>query len=205
MATRLPPPRRIVTSNLSLPASVAGLKNPEPVVEVLVQDVAQLQELDGDAFRGTVFTHEAVPTNNDGSDVTPREPSSHGIVFPTGANIRYNDVAPGKCVPMHRTQSTDYNIFLNGEVYLITPAEAGAGDSTLKLKETLCRPGDVVCQRGTLHSWENRSSEWVRWIVVILGAEPTTVEVEGKDEKIQIKDFFGKYGSDDIWEGLVEK
>jgi hypothetical protein len=30
-------------------------------------------------------------------------------------------------------------------------------------------------------SWENRSEEWVRWIVVILGAEPTVVDIEGSE------------------------
>lgn len=38
---------------------------------------------------------------------------------------------------------------------LITPAEAydpNSPDISNKLQETLCRPGDVVVQRGTMHA-----------------------------------------------------
>lgn len=63
------------------------------------------------------------------------------------------------------------------------------------LQETLCVPGDVIFQRGTMHAWENRSDEWVRWISVMLGSDETTVGVEGKaEEKVVLKDFFGHLG-----------
>jgi hypothetical protein len=53
----------------------------------------------------------------------------------------------------HRTISTDYIVFLTGEVVLITPDEGydpttGRG----RVSEVICRPGDVVMQRGTLHA-----------------------------------------------------
>jgi hypothetical protein len=41
--------------------------HPEPAVQVLVDDVIQQEELDGNAYRGTVYTHDRVPTNNDGT------------------------------------------------------------------------------------------------------------------------------------------
>jgi len=31
--------------------------------------------------------------------------------------------------------------------------------------------------------WENRTNEWVRFISILLGSEPNSVEVEGKDGK----------------------
>jgi hypothetical protein len=41
-------------------------------------------------------------------------------------------------------------------------------------------------------SWENRSSEWVRFISVMLGAEKTAVEVEGNDGEMRmLPDCFG--------------
>lgn len=67
MTSTLPPPRRIVTSNLPLPVDVSLMKNPEPEVHVIDEAVIQQAELDGNAYRGTVFTHETVPTNNDGT------------------------------------------------------------------------------------------------------------------------------------------
>jgi len=46
---------------------------------------------------------------------------------------------------MHRTESIDYGIILEGEITLILDNE-----------ETVVRAGDVVVQRGTNHAWANR-------------------------------------------------
>ena len=35
----------------------------------------------------------------------------------------------------------------------------------------MLRAGEVMIQRGTNHSWENRSAEWCRLMVVMVGAE----------------------------------
>ncbi|CZR65444.1 uncharacterized protein PAC_15344 [Phialocephala subalpina] len=194
MSSALPPPRRIATSNIPLPVSLAAEGTPEPAVEVQVNNVIQEEELPGIIYRGTVFTHESIPTSNDGTDVAPKGIANGGLTLPKGANIRFSDVAPGQKVPMHRTQSTDYNIILNGSVYLITPSVASGGALT-SIQETLCKSGDIVFQRGTMHAWENRSKEWVRWISVILGADETIVQVEGKtEEKLVLRDFFGRLG-----------
>jgi len=41
-------------------------------------------------------------------------------------------------------------------------------------------------------SWENRSSEWARFISVLLGAEKIAVEVEGNDGEMRtLPDCFG--------------
>jgi len=59
---------------------------------------------------------------------------------------------------MHRTESIDYGIVLEGEVVL------SLDDSS----ETLLRPGDVVVQRGTDHAWENRTGEAARMVFVLV-------------------------------------
>jgi hypothetical protein len=42
------------------------------------------------------------------------------------------------------------------------------------------------------YRWENHSKEWTRSLSVIIGAEPTTVEVEGNSEEMRIlPDCFG--------------
>jgi ribosomal protein L35AE/L33A len=66
MPSPLPPPRRIATGNLPLPYKLTSVKTPEPAVEVLCENVVQKAESDGNVYRGTVFTHEKIPTNNDG-------------------------------------------------------------------------------------------------------------------------------------------
>jgi hypothetical protein len=73
---------------------------------------------------------------------------------------------------------------------LLAPSVASDGTLT-SIQEILCKPGDVVFQRGTMHAWENRSDEWVRWISILLGADETKVEVEGNaEEKVVLRDFF---------------
>jgi mannose-6-phosphate isomerase-like protein (cupin superfamily) len=48
---------------------------------------------------------------------------------------------------MHRTETIDYGIVLQGEITLI-----------LDEGETVARAGDIVIQRGTNHGWANRGS-----------------------------------------------
>ena len=67
---------------------------------------------------------------------------------------------------MHRTQSLDYAILLEGECDL----ELDGGDV-----RTL-GPGDVVVQRGTNHVWHNRSDAPCRVAWILLDAEPVTVD-----------------------------
>jgi hypothetical protein len=58
---------------------------------------------------------------------------------------------------MHRTESLDYGIVLEGEITLI-----------LDEGETLCRQGDVVVQNGTSHAWANRSGKLARMAFVLI-------------------------------------
>jgi hypothetical protein len=58
---------------------------------------------------------------------------------------------------MHRTETIDYGIVLDGEVTLI-----------LDLGETVVRAGDIVIQRGTNHGWANRSGKPCRIAFVLI-------------------------------------
>ena len=49
---------------------------------------------------------------------------------------------------MHRTDSVDYAIIMQGEIYMLLD------DSEVYLKA-----GDMVVQRGTNHAWSNRGTE----------------------------------------------
>jgi quercetin dioxygenase-like cupin family protein len=60
---------------------------------------------------------------------------------------------------MHRTQSVDYGIVLDGEVVLV-----------LDGSETTLRPGDVAVQRGTNHRWENRTGSTSRMAFILIDA-----------------------------------
>lgn len=60
---------------------------------------------------------------------------------------------------MHRTESIDYGIVIEGEMTLVLDN----GEARLK-------PGSVVVQRGTNHAWANRSDKPCRMLFVLVDA-----------------------------------
>jgi mannose-6-phosphate isomerase-like protein (cupin superfamily) len=62
---------------------------------------------------------------------------------------------------MHTTSTVDYIIVLKGEIYAILDG----GEKRL-------RPGDVLIQRGTRHSWSVRTKKPCVIAAVLVGAEP---------------------------------
>lgn len=58
---------------------------------------------------------------------------------------------------MHRTESLDYGIVIEGEINLV-----------LDDSEVLVKAGSVVVQRGTNHAWSNRSGRVCRVVFVLL-------------------------------------
>jgi uncharacterized cupin superfamily protein len=58
---------------------------------------------------------------------------------------------------MHRTETIDYGIVLEGEIVLV-----------LDRGETTVRAGDIVVQRGTNHAWSNRSGKVCRIAFILV-------------------------------------
>ncbi|WP_341887229.1 cupin domain-containing protein [Variovorax sp. YR752] len=58
---------------------------------------------------------------------------------------------------MHRTESVDYGVVIEGEMTLV-----------LDDSEVLLRPGSVVVQRGSNHAWANRSGRLCRMLFVLV-------------------------------------
>ena len=61
---------------------------------------------------------------------------------------------------MHRTESVDYGVVIEGELTLV-----------LDTSEVLLRQGSVVVQRGTNHAWANRSGRMCRMLFVLISGE----------------------------------
>ncbi|TXT39983.1 MAG: cupin 2 domain-containing protein [Comamonadaceae bacterium] len=61
---------------------------------------------------------------------------------------------------MHRTESIDYGVVIEGEMTLV-----------LDDSEVLLKPGSVVVQRGTNHAWANRSGKPCRMLFVLLDGQ----------------------------------
>jgi hypothetical protein len=62
---------------------------------------------------------------------------------------------------MHITNTVDYIIVLKGEIYAV-----------MDKGETLLRQGDILIQRGTNHSWHNRSDQPCVIAAVLVSAYP---------------------------------
>jgi quercetin dioxygenase-like cupin family protein len=78
-----------------------------------------------------------------------------------GTRFAVIDFPPGNTPGMHRTETIDYVIVIEGEI------EMDMDDSTVKLKA-----GDVMVQRGTNHAWANRSGRRARVAFVLIDAKP---------------------------------
>lgn len=63
------------------------------------------------------------------------------------------------CPGMHTTDTIDYGIVLEGEIWL----DLGNGD------EKLITKGDVVVQKGARHAWRNRTEKPVTIAFVLIG------------------------------------
>ncbi|GHJ84993.1 hypothetical protein NliqN6_1395 [Naganishia liquefaciens] len=158
------PQRRIITSHAPLKQSS---KNAEPEVVVL-DDTKLTKPLDcpkGRAHLGELWATPSAPAIN--TYAFEQDDSALGeksFTTATGSNLRMTYFEPNTLCAMHRTSSVDYNIIMEGEVYLQVPDGNGG------IKETHCKRGDVVIQRGTLHAWR-AGPEGARWVSVLVGAK----------------------------------
>jgi quercetin dioxygenase-like cupin family protein len=80
---------------------------------------------------------------------------------PNGTRFCVITFPPGNPGRMHRTETIDYVIVMEGEI------DMDMDDSTVKLKA-----GDILVQRGTNHSWVNRSDKGARAAFVLVDAKP---------------------------------
>jgi len=80
---------------------------------------------------------------------------------PNGTRFAVIDFPPGNKPHVHRTETLDYVLVMEGEI------DMDMDNSTVTLKA-----GDVMVQRGTNHAWTNRSTARARVAFVLIDAEP---------------------------------
>lgn len=114
----------------------------------------------GDAAFLLMWTTATVPADN--NDETDGRERDAGLTLNKGSVIRIVDMLPGKESPMHRTNSIDYGIVMNGEVEL----ELDDG------RKTTVREGGVIVQRGTNHLWRNNTDKPCRIAFILIEAPP---------------------------------
>ena len=79
--------------------------------------------------------------------------ATFGGIFSDAQHDKREGAHPG----MHRTETVDYAILLEGEIWAL-----------MDDAQTLMRAGDVLIQRGTNHAWANRSDKTARIAFVLL-------------------------------------
>jgi len=170
-------PRRIVTGHDSSGLSVVVSDGPVPVTRELPEDGVAFHEVwvttSAPATIGAGAEEPTAPTPTPAAaDAAPGAPGRVGpgsVTVPPpaqGTRIRINEFLPGHLddrglqSPMHRTESVDYGIVLEGEITLI-----------LDDGEVTAGAGDIVVQRGTDHAWANRGDAVARVAFVLVGGE----------------------------------
>lgn len=138
------------------------------------QDFKWSPHSDGDMGFSVVYTtSQSPPDLNDDKDIAQHKKTLQGtlgLVNPNGSVLRCVDFAPGFACDMHRTQSLDYGIILEGSVEMVL--DSG--------ERHLMKRGDVAVQRATQHQWINTSkTEWARMMFVLQDIKP--LYVSGKE------------------------
>jgi mannose-6-phosphate isomerase-like protein (cupin superfamily) len=132
-----------------------------------------------------IWKFDGVPANvaNDsaGSDSLSLKPPKGGVVFrcleiPPESSRTYDgihqyfagmnagdalDQVAKKHPAMHKTNTIDVLVVLEGEIFLITDEE-----------ETLLRAGDCIVQRATNHAWSNRTEAPCILALILVDALP---------------------------------
>jgi quercetin dioxygenase-like cupin family protein len=144
----LPPIQRVVTGHDAAGRAVFKSEDVSPTKMIP----------SGDASFLLIWTTETVPADN--NDETEGRLRDAGLTLNQGSVIRVVDMLPGKESPMHRTNSIDYGIVLNGEIEL--ELEDGA-------KRTV-REGGIIIQRGTNHLWRNVTDQPTRIAFILIEA-----------------------------------
>lgn len=144
--------RRIVTGSNEEGKSIVLISNDATDYKVVVPGFKRID----------LWTTETTPVDNSGiEDMGARE-----VMFPsqTGTLFTYAEIDPGHGVDepgWHTTDTIDYVVILEGEVYFLLDEE-----------EVLLKAGNVLVIRGANHAWANRSSETCKLAGVMIGANP---------------------------------
>ena len=157
------------------------------LIDGVAGNVKEMESMPGLALTDLWETTAAPASNAGKADATARpvrlEPPKNGTIlriveFPPDAAWRSNvdalkafeSIGAGGAKDarssdpmMHKTATVDYIIVIKGEIWAI-----------MDKGETLLKPGDVLVQRGTNHSWSVRGSEPCIIAAVLVSAVSTS-------------------------------
>ena len=160
------PPNPNQPSSTSLPGVTTYITGHNAFNQAIVQSTRagswnpQLNNTIG--FNVIYSSSESPPSLNDDKDIHTHDAlvasKTLGLVNPKGSVCRMVDFAPNTEPFIHRTQSLDYGVVLEGTVEMVLDSGEVA----------VLQRGDVAVQRATMHGWRNPSqTEWVRMLFVL--------------------------------------
>jgi quercetin dioxygenase-like cupin family protein len=125
--------------------------------------VFEIDEILEEAPLGAViWSTDELPADNGGPASSAGVPAG---IASGGTIVRVMTIQPGHRSPMHRTQTLDYGVVIEGSIQL--ELDGGATRSV--------GPGDIVVQRGTIHAWENVTDRPCRIAFILIAAAPLVV------------------------------
>jgi len=98
------------------------------------------------------------PADEDHQDDANRPRNPADLKTCRGAALCHIAIPPGTFIPMHKTDTLDYVVLIDGRLTL--GLESG--------EERVLEPGDTVVQQGTMHSWRNTSETEVAIMVAFV-------------------------------------
>ncbi|MEZ5721550.1 MAG: cupin domain-containing protein [Paracoccaceae bacterium] len=105
--------------------------------------------------RGTIIRMVDIPPEGqDGPDFDKE--TARALFEKVGLAENAEHTIPGRHPLMHRTESIDYGIVLDGQIVLL-----------LDDSEVVLEQGDMVVQRGTIHAWTNRTDRITRMLFIL--------------------------------------
>lgn len=113
---------------------------------------------------GFAWCTATLPADNSGSEDTAGQPFTFGLLHGGGSNFMVAEYPPGMGSDQsywHATDTIDYIVVLRGEIVL----ELEAGEARAKA-------GDLIVDRGVLHSWRNDGDEVAATAIVTIPAHP---------------------------------
>ena len=123
------------------------------------------ETVEEEALGAVVWSTDGLPADNAGPARSAGAPAG---IAAAGSVIRIMTIEPGHRSPMHRTQTLDYGVVLDGAINL--ELDHGAVKTV--------HAGEVVVQRGTIHAWENATDKPCRIAFILMPA--AALEVAGQ-------------------------
>lgn len=110
--------------------------------------------------RAVVWCTDEFPVSNKGIEEAAR-PFDITMLKHLSSMLILRRIEPGETLALHATDTIDYVIILSGTI------ELGLEDENI-----IVGPGDIVIDRGVMHSWRTIGDEPVIMLATLVQAEP---------------------------------